>query len=232
MAHRTQTQVVARLLAVAAALVAIVALSASALAQPQPQHRFYGSGVTVDGEAAAAGTTISAWVDGEVVGSATTGADGSWYIDVDGGLTVAFSVGDLVAEGTHESSVGGQTSVALAVSSPPPPPADDCPTEDGMMEDGDSMMEDDSLEGADDSMMSDDCPEDGDGDGDETMEPETGTGDGDMEGEDEVTQPVGGSGGLADQGGLNAGLTALLALLAVAAVGGAGYTAIRLRNRV
>ena len=156
-----------RLFAVAAALVALVALTASALAQPQPSHRFYGSGVTIDGEAAPAGTSISAWVDGEVVGSTTTAADGSWYIDVAGGNTVAFSVGDLVAEGTHDSVVGGQSAVALAVTTPPPPPPPEpeCP-EEGMMDDGmmgdDSMMDDgedsmmDEGEASDDSMMGDD----------------------------------------------------------------------------
>lgn len=268
-----------RLAAIAAALVALVALTASALAQPQPSHRFYGSGVTIDGEAAPAGTSISAWVDNEVVGSTTTAADGSWYIDVAGGNTVAFSVGDLVAEGTHESSVGGQSNVSLAVTTPPPPPPPEpeCPEEgmmdDGMMGDDESMMGDDesmmgddeesmmdegagedsmagddesmmddSLEG-DSGMMADDCPEpmddmDGedamDGDGmDDGMENGM-EDDGAMDYED--TSGVnglgtGGSGGLAHEGGLSAGLTALIVILTVTALGGAGLTAIRLRNR-
>ena len=296
MGRSTHTSVLARVFAVAAALIALVALTASALAQPQPSHRFYGSGVTIDGEAAPAGTSISAWVDGEVVGSTTTAADGSWFIDVAGGATVAFSVGDLVAEGTHESSVGGQSNVALAVTTPPPPPPPEpeCPDEgmmdEGMMDDGeesmmdegemseDSMMDDgeesmmgdgmaedcppvemddcpdesmmddghmaddslegedsmmdegeDSMMGDDDSAMAEDCPEEG-----ETMEP----GEGEMEepeaeaGDGEVTVPTGGSGGLAHEGGLSAGLVAVIAILSIAAVGGAGFTAIRLRNRV
>ena len=255
-----------RLAAIAAALVALVALTASALAQPQPSHRFYGSGVTIDGEAAPAGTTISAWVDNEVVGSTTTAADGSWYIDVAGGNTVAFSVGDLVAEGTHESSVGGQSSVSLAVTTPPPPPPPEpeCPEEgmmdDGMMGDDESMMGDDeesmmdegasdesmmgddesmmddSLEG-DSGMMADDCPEPMDDmDGEDTMDDGMENGmedDGAMDYDEDapVTAPTGGSGGLAHEGGLSAGLTALIVILTVTALGGAGLTAIRLRNR-
>ncbi len=226
-----------RLLAVAAALVALTALTASALAQPGPQHRFYGSGVMVDGEAAPAGTMISAWVDGAVVGSTTTDADGVWYIDVDGGQSVVFSVGELVAEGSYDSITGGQTNVSLSVMTPPPPEPepDPCP-EDGMMEDG--MMEDDDamMSEDDDAMMS----EDGDSmmDGDAMLDcPEPGDEMDGMEEDDmdeqplEPQYPAGGSGGLATEGGLSTGLIGLLAALALVAVSGAGFAARRLRHR-
>lgn len=109
------------------ALAAVVALGAAAGAGAQPSaapHRFAGS-VTLDGEPATAGTSVTAIVNGSECGSATVieSAAGSTYtIDVPGscaddGDTVSFVVGgyDAAESGTWHG--GGRTDLDLTISS-------------------------------------------------------------------------------------------------------------------
>ena len=93
--------------------------------------------------------------------------------------------------------------------------------------------QEDSMESDDDSMMSEDgdamldCPEEGDDmmdDGDDSM-----MGDDDAMLDEDTAYPATGTGGLADSGGVSAGLLGLLIALAIATVGGLGYR--RVRNR-
>ena len=106
-----------------------------------PPHRFAGS-VTLDGEAAAAGTSVTAVVNGAECGSATviTSAAGSTYVvDVpdscaDAGDTVSFQVGGYDAAESGTWSGGGRTDLDLSASSAMPEEpmddmADECPDE-------------------------------------------------------------------------------------------------------
>ena len=109
------------------ALAAVVALGVAADAAAQPSaapHRFAGS-VTLDGEPATAGASVTAIVNGSECGSATVieSAAGSTYtIDVPGscaddGDTVSFVVGgyDAAESGTWRG--GGRTDLDLTISS-------------------------------------------------------------------------------------------------------------------
>ncbi len=150
-------------------------------AQPSgPPHRFAGA-VTIDGEAAAAGTSVTAIVNGAECGSATVieSAAGSTYaVDVpdtcaDAGDTVSFQVMGYDAAESGTWSGGGRTDLNLTVSSAmPEEPMDDmgdeCPDE---MGGGD--MPDEPAEPAEPSEpaepmddMGDDCPTDDMGDED------------------------------------------------------------------
>ena len=196
-----------RLIAVALGVVIAVAALASASAQQEPPHRFYGWGT--------AGDTISAQdADGSEIGSATVAEDGSWYIDVasDSADGVTFAVNGENADAEITAQGASQSSVVLTV---------------GMVDgDDDSLMGDDddgAMEGDDDSLMGDD---DGamEGDDDGMMD----DGDDSLDGDD-VGLPSTGTGGLADNGGVSAGLIGLLIALGAAAVAGLGLR--RVRNR-
>ena len=208
----------------AAALGVVVALAAflAVDAQENPPHRFYGSG---DGAAIA--------VDGQAV---EVSGDG-WYIDIAGdGSTdgLSWTINGDAADAVYNSTGATQTQVTLTLV----PVADPCP-DDAMSSDGDDSMmeedsmEEDSMESDDDSMMSEDgdamldCPEPGDDmmdDGDDSM-----MGDDDAMLDEDTAYPATGTGGLADSGGVSAGLIGLLIALAIATVGGLGYR--RIRNR-
>ena len=100
------------------------------VAEAQPSgspHRFAGT-ISVDGEGAAAGTSVTAIVAGTECGSATviTSAAGSTYaLDVpdecaNDGDTVSFQVGGYDAAETGTWSGGGRTNLDLTASSAMP----------------------------------------------------------------------------------------------------------------
>jgi hypothetical protein len=125
-----------------------------------PPHRFAGS-VTLDGEAAAAGTSVTAVVNGATCGSATvieSAAGATYVVDVldscaDAGDTVSFQVGGYDAAESGTWSGGGRTDLDLSASSAMP----EMPEEDMADDMGDDMA--------------DECPEDM-GEGDMPDEPD------------------------------------------------------------
>ncbi|MYH67199.1 MAG: hypothetical protein F4152_01080, partial [Dehalococcoidia bacterium] len=139
----------------AAMLLGLAGLFSGELAEAQPSgppHRFAGT-VTLDGEGAPAGTSVTAIVDGAECGSATVTANnatGSRYIlDVpstcaEAGDTVHFQVGgyDAAETGTYAAGTGSEVNLtAESMMEDPEPPGDDCPDDmtgmgDGMNGDG------------------------------------------------------------------------------------------------
>jgi hypothetical protein len=123
-----------RVLALLAVLALLVAVPATVLAQQQPPHRFGGT-ATLDGTLVAAGIAVTAWIDGKSVGTATTGAGGSYLIDVTqpegasyAGKTVNFNIGAAKATQSATWSLGGAQILNLtATSGPPPTPAPPTP---------------------------------------------------------------------------------------------------------
>lgn len=114
-------------------------------AQPSgPPHRYAGT-VTIDGEAAAAGTSVTAIVNGAECGSATVleSAAGSTYVvDVpdtcaDDGDAVSFQVMGYDAAESGTWSGGGRNDIDLTVSTMPAAPSDECPEEGMDMGEGD-----------------------------------------------------------------------------------------------
>lgn len=112
----------------AAMLLGFAGLFSGEVAEAQPSgppHRFAGT-VTVDGEGAAAGTSVVAIVDGAQCGAATvlTGASGSTYaLDVPAtcasdGDAVSFQVGGSDAAEAGTWSGGGFTGLDLTVTTP------------------------------------------------------------------------------------------------------------------
>ena len=243
-----------RMIAVVGATLVALLIAGTALAQQSPPHLFFGfdGDTMLDGESVAPGTEVMAMADGASVGSATVGADGTWSLEVDSGTSgVTFMVGGMMAEGSYDTSSGGQTRVKLSVTTPAPEePAgmdgtgEECPEEDSL--EGDSMSEEDSLEG---DSMSEECPDAMDGDGTAMTDDDDSTAmtDGDddttmTDGDDDTTMMEGadggegsllpdtGTGGLADRGTSSAvygGIAGSLALVALLA----GGFAIRRRVR-
>jgi len=181
----------------AAMLLGLAGLFSGEVAEAQPSgppHRFAGS-VSLDGAPAAAGTSVTAFVNGAECGSSatviTTAAGSTYAVDVpdscaDAGDTVSFQVGGYDAAETGEWSGGGRTDLDLTASAMmPEDPMDECPDDmgEGMDDDmGDDMPSEPSepsepeepaepSEPMDDDMgddMADDCPEEGDmGDSDD-----------------------------------------------------------------
>ena len=128
-----------RILAVMGAAIMALGITTAAFAQapPSPPHAFFGSpadgaGVTIDGEAAAAGTVVTAWNEsGDQVGTATLDADGLWVIQVDpaDAVTVTFTVDGNATSGSFDVESGQISAVALSVASGTPP---DTGTPDGL----------------------------------------------------------------------------------------------------
>ncbi len=168
-------------------------------AQPSgPPHRFAGS-VTIDDEPAAAGTSVTAVVNGAECGSATvieSSAGSTYALDVpdscaDAGDTVSFQVGGYDAAESGTWAVGGRTDLALTASSmPAQEPMEECPDDmagDGMGEgEGDAPAEPDEpsepsepSEPAEPSMNGDDM---GDGTDEDCPDPD------DMD--DPMTEPT------------------------------------------
>ncbi|MYD73300.1 MAG: hypothetical protein F4Y11_03330 [Chloroflexi bacterium] len=199
-----------KVIAVVTGVTLAIAALATAFAQPAGiPHVFYG----LDGTP---GDVIEAVVlhddHYDAVGSATVDDNGGWSIEVDAGVAedVVFRLNGEMATAEKTEVGAGQTEVSLTVA---------MMEDDSVMEDDDSMMEDD------DSMMEDDdyMKEDDDS----IMEDETM-----MEEDDEklaTGPPSTGTGGLADNGGISAGLIGLLIALGAAAVAGIGVR--RVRNR-
>ena len=174
-----------RMMAVLGAMLAALLITGAALAQQTPPHNFWGfGGVTIDGEPAPAGTTITAMAGGENVGMATVGANNAWNLEVPGGtMGVTFMVNDMAAtaaQASYDAPQGGQTQVPslAATSSGAGADGGDSMSEDGddTMDGGDSMSEDgDSLQGDGDdeggSMQTE-----GEGAAPDTVLPDTGTG--------------------------------------------------------
>ena len=194
-----------RIGAVALGLVIAAATLVSVSAQVEaPPHHFYGTDGT-------AGDTIGL-VDamGNELGSATVDENGEWSIsasvDPD---TVSYTLNGKSADADTTSTGESQTQVSVTAMA----------MEEPAMEDGDELAGDDE----DMEDLADDETHMEDGDGDEThME------DGDSTMED-ADYPGAGSGGLADNSGVSAGLIGLLIALSVAAVAGLGLR--RVRNR-
>ena len=116
-----------------ACLVSVVALAMAfgmaqpAHAQPPPMpHGFWGS-VTIDGNPASTGTTVSVRVGVTEVGSITTDAQGMYSCTVSGtsGAPVEFYVSGAKAQQAYTLSSGAITNLDLSVgegSAPPSPP--------------------------------------------------------------------------------------------------------------
>ncbi len=188
----------------AAMLLGLAGLFSGEVAEAQPSgppHRFAGS-VTLDGEAAAAGTSVTAFVNGAECGSSatviTTAAGSTYAVDVpdscaDAGDTVSFQVGGYDAAETGTWSGGGRTDLNLsATAMMPEDPMDECPDDMGEGMDGGmngdapaepsepaapsepAEPEGDMPEGdMGEGDMADDCPEEGDmGEGEMPEEPE------------------------------------------------------------
>jgi len=199
-----------RLAAVAlTALLGVIALSASALAQPSgPPHLFIGSGLEA----------------GDVVGlgdaSAMAGADGGWVIrshtpdEVDEN---SFTLNGGAATATLTSESDGVTLVTLAASEDAM--GEDAMGEDAMGEDsmGEDAMGEDSM--GEDAMGEDAMGEDSMGEDEESM----------LDEDSDNGFPGTGSGGLADTGGVSAGLIGLLIAIGAVAITGLGLR--RVRNR-
>ena len=124
-----------RTLAVMGAALAALAITTAAFAQapPTPPHAFFGSpadgaGVTIDGDAAPAGTVVTAWNEnGDQVGTATLDAAGLWVIQVDPAMamSVSFTVDGAATSGSFDVESGEISAVALSVGGAAPPPTDD-----------------------------------------------------------------------------------------------------------
>ncbi len=190
--------------------VAIATLSLAS-AQQEPPHRFYGHGAT-------AGDTIGVHMNDDeltLIASATVDENGSWFIDVDRDEAedVVFSINGAVADSEVTSQGAGQDAVTLTAMAM----EDDSMMDEGddgeMSEDDETMMEDDGEMSDDDSMMDEDSMDDG-------------------HMEDSMADngyPATGSGGLAADSGVSAGLVGLLIALGAAAIAGVGVR--RVRNR-
>ena len=189
-----------RILTVALGVVIALAALTAASAQESPPHHFFGTDGTP-------GDTIGVHANDDaltLLGSAEVDADGGWYVQVSraDAEDVVFSINGEVAEGTSTAAGEGQTAVSgLAVA--------EAMLDEGMEGDDDGMMEDNGeMMDEDESMMEDE---------DSMME------DGD------TGYPATGTGGLASDGGVSAGLIGLLIALATVSVAGLGLR--RIRNR-
>ena len=205
-------QLMTRVITVAMGVVLAIAALASASAQQEPPHRFYGHGAT-------AGDTIGVHMNDDdltLIASATVDENGSWYIDVDRDEAedVVFSINGAVADSEVTSQGAGQDAVTLTAMAM----EDDSMMDEGddgeMSEDDETMMEDDGEMSEDgDSMMDEDSMDDGHMD--DSMA--------------DTGYPATGSGGLASDSGVSAGLVGLLIALGAAAIAGIGVRRVRHR---
>lgn len=188
-----------RMMAVLGAMLAALLITGAALAQQTPPHTFYGfGGVTIDGEPAPAGTTITAMAGGENVGMGTVGANDAWDVEVPGGtMGVTFMINDMAAtagQASYDAPQGENTQVpSLAATSSDAGSGDELDEGDGdgdssggdSMSEGDSSGGDsmsegsDSLQGEDGSDSMDEggsMQTEGEGAAPDTVLPDTGTG--------------------------------------------------------
>ena len=206
--HRLMSRMAALVLGLSVAIAAL----ASAGAQQEPPHRFYGHGAT-------AGDTIGVHMNNDdltLIASAMVADDGSWYIDVDRDEAedVVFSINGAVADSDVTSTGGGQSAVTLTAMAMEDDSMMD-EGEDGEMSDDETMMEEDSEMSEDGEMSDEDSMMDEDDHMDDAMS--------------DNGYPATGSGGLATDGGVSAGLVGLLIALGAAAIAGLGVR--RVRNR-
>ena len=219
---------------------AVVALGAIAAASAQlagPPHLFYGA----DGKA---GDSIGVHeADGlALIDSATVGDDGAWSIEVDASAAgdVVFSINGTPVEAAYDGgdkSPGGHTSVSLAAAMEAMMAAEaDAATDDGAMEGDEDSLDGDAMDGgamgdgtSDDGAMDDGMTDDGAmGDGmsdDGAMD--DGMDDGMSDDDEGHAYPSTGSGGIASDGGVSAGLLGLLIALAAAGIAGIGLRRVR-----
>lgn len=234
----TRFKLMSKVVAAVTGVVAAIALLATAFAQPAaPPHYYYGTDGTP-------GDTIGLWDADGMVDDATVDANGGWSIqaDVDPDDAV-FSLNGEVANADKTPAGEGATQVSNLVVPEPEPEAVDCPDEGAMSEDSmgeDSMGEDSMGEDSmgEDSMgegMAEDCPEDAMGEdamGEDSMGEDSMGEDGmdeDASLDEDHAYPETGSGGLADNGGVSAGLIGLLIAIGAVAITGLGLR--RVRNR-
>ena len=209
-----------RLAAVAlTALLGVIALSAAALAQPGNPHAFVGTGLEpgdvvglqeLHGDHYDQVATATAEAAGG--GGVNTSALGRAGVDEN-----SFTLNGAAATATYTNVNETLTSVALTAASSEDGMGEDGMGEDGMGEDGmgeDGMGEDGMGE---DGMGEDGMGEDGMGEDEELSLDEDGG------------FPGTGSGGLADSGGVSAGLIGLLIAIGAVAITGLGLR--RVRNR-
>ena len=206
--HRLMSRMAALVLGLSVAIAAL----ASAGAQQEPPHRFYGHGATT-------GDTIGVHMNNDdltLIASAMVADDGSWYIDVDRDEAedVVFSINGAVADSDVTSTGGGQSAVTLTAMVMEDDSMMD-EGEDGEMSDDETMMEEDSEMSEDGEMSDEDSMMDEDDHMDDAMS--------------DNGYPATGSGGLATDGGVSAGLVGLLIALGAAAIAGLGVR--RVRNR-
>ena len=207
-----QHRLMSRVVGVALGLAVAIATLSLASAQQEPPHRFYGHGAT-------AGDTIGVHMNDDdltLIASATVDENGSWFIDVDRDEAedVVFSINGAVADSEVTSQGAGQDAVTLTAMAM----EDDSMMDEGedgeMSEEDETMMEEDGEMSDDDSMMDEDSMDE-DGHMDDSMA--------------DNGYPATGSGGLAADGGVSAGLVGLLIALGAAAIAGIGVR--RVRNR-
>ena len=206
--HRLMTRVVG----VALGLAVAIATLSLASAQQEPPHRFYGHGAT-------AGDTIGVHMNDDdltLIASATVDENGSWYIDVDRDEAedVVFSINGAVADSEVTSQGAGQDAVTLTAMAMEDDSMMD-EGEDGEMSEDETMMEEDGEMSEDGDSMMDEDSMDEDGHMDDSMA--------------DTGYPATGSGGLASDSGVSAGLVGLLIALGAAAIAGVGVR--RVRNR-
>ncbi|MGE0540085.1 MAG: hypothetical protein AB7R89_07880 [Dehalococcoidia bacterium] len=114
-----------RRIALAAALLAGVFVAGTAAAQQFPPNRFFGT-VTVNGQAASSGTTVTAMIGETECGTTTVTSGGAYVIDVpgvtinpncgrSGQSTVSFEVGGQAAAQTATYRDGGYQQLNLTV---------------------------------------------------------------------------------------------------------------------
>ena len=206
-----QHRLMSRLTALVLGLAVAIATLSLASAQQEPPHRFYGHGATE-------GDTIGVHMNDDdltLIASATVDENGSWYIDVDRDEAedVVFSINGAVADSDVTSQGAGQDAVTLTAMAMEDDSMMD-EGEDGEMSDDETMMEEDSEMSEDgDSMMDEDSMDDGHMD--DAMS--------------DNGYPATGSGGLATDSGVSAGLVGLLIALGAATIAGIGVR--RVRNR-
>jgi len=111
-----------KILALLAAMVLLFTLTATVSAQRVPPHVFVGD-ASIDDVAVAEGTSITAWVGGvEVVSATTTGTGGDYVITVDqgdssfAGETISFQIAGLDAAQTATWTQGGADLLTLSAS--------------------------------------------------------------------------------------------------------------------
>lgn len=240
----------------AAMLLGLAGLFSGELAEAQDApsgapHRFEGT-VTLDGEGAAAGTSVTAIVDGAECGSGAvslTNASGSVYVlDVpascaENGDTVHFKVGgyDAAQTGTWNGTYEEVNLTAESMMGDPDDPMDDCPDDMNGMGDedmGDGPAEpdingDDGMDDGDGMDDMADCPDDGDMDDtdmDDTDMDDTDMDDTDMDDTDMDMDPDPGKTGTGIAStSTSTSLAAILGMMVLAIALG-GYTYARRRS--